>query len=150
MLCGSIVCLAIVDSKIDVVFCCIVFGFFFFKQKTAYEMRISDWSSDVCSSDLLDLAIHVPVDDLGHVCAAPGAAEGGALPHATGDELERAGGDFLARFGDADDDAFTPAAVAAFERGAHHFGITGRIEAIVGAAVDIGRASGREKGCQYV
>src|SRR3546814_19314641 len=30
--------------------CC----FFFFKQKTAYEMRISDWSSDVCSSDLQD------------------------------------------------------------------------------------------------
>src|SRR3546814_3935211 len=28
--------------------------FFFFKQKTAYEMRISDWSSDVCSSDLED------------------------------------------------------------------------------------------------
>src|SRR3546814_21147716 len=28
--------------------------FFFFKQKTAYEMRISDWSSDVCSSDLHD------------------------------------------------------------------------------------------------
>src|SRR3546814_7253119 len=28
--------------------------FFFFKQKTAYELRISDWSSDVCSSDLLD------------------------------------------------------------------------------------------------
>src|SRR3546814_12083493 len=30
----------------------VVDGFFFFKQKTAYEMRISDWSSDVCSSDL--------------------------------------------------------------------------------------------------
>src|SRR3546814_9542566 len=30
---------------------CLLF-FFFFKQKTAYEMRISDWSSDVCSSDL--------------------------------------------------------------------------------------------------
>src|SRR3546814_8974276 len=30
--------------------------FFFFKQKTAYEMRISDWSSDVCSSDLFLLA----------------------------------------------------------------------------------------------
>src|SRR3546814_18537093 len=30
--------------------------FFFFKQKTAYEMRISDWSSDVCSSDLQALA----------------------------------------------------------------------------------------------
>src|SRR3546814_9512956 len=32
--------------------CCF---FFFFKQKTAYEMRISDWSSDVCSSDLVDV-----------------------------------------------------------------------------------------------
>src|SRR3546814_12439443 len=31
--------------------------FFFFKQKTAYEMRISDWSSDVCSSDLEHLAL---------------------------------------------------------------------------------------------
>src|SRR3546814_20144315 len=30
-----------------------MFHFFFFKQKTAYEMRISDWSSDVCSSDLM-------------------------------------------------------------------------------------------------
>src|SRR3546814_13055237 len=33
-------------------FLCISAVFFFFKQKTAYEMRISDWSSDVCSSDL--------------------------------------------------------------------------------------------------
>src|SRR3546814_10604644 len=32
-----------------------MFYFFFFKQKTAYEMRISDWSSDVCSSDLAAL-----------------------------------------------------------------------------------------------
>src|SRR3546814_8295449 len=31
-------------------------SFFFFKQKTAYEMRISDWSSDVCSSDLGEIA----------------------------------------------------------------------------------------------
>src|SRR3546814_15691413 len=38
-------------------FCCSCL-FFFFKQKTAYEMRISDWSSDVCSSDLL-LAVGV-------------------------------------------------------------------------------------------
>src|SRR3546814_1284875 len=34
---------------------------FFFKQKTAYEMRISDWSSDVCSSDLIPQAGRVPV-----------------------------------------------------------------------------------------
>src|SRR3546814_3437906 len=33
----------------------VFFDFFFFKQKTAYEMRISDWSSDVCSSDLQQL-----------------------------------------------------------------------------------------------
>src|SRR3546814_9012131 len=33
--------------------CC--WFFFFFKQKTAYEMRISDWSSDVCSSDLSEI-----------------------------------------------------------------------------------------------
>src|SRR3546814_2584114 len=42
--------------------------FFFFKQKTAYEMRISDWSSDVCSSDLqtakrdLGTAAHAAVE----------------------------------------------------------------------------------------
>src|SRR3546814_2523731 len=34
-----------------------LFVFFFFKQKTAYEMRISDWSSDVCSSDLSTWAV---------------------------------------------------------------------------------------------
>src|SRR3546814_6499001 len=32
-------------------------SFFFFKQKTAYEMRISDWSSDVCSSDLASFGV---------------------------------------------------------------------------------------------
>src|SRR3546814_6369190 len=35
------------------IFVFLLFYFFFFKQKTAYEMRISDWSSDVCSSDLV-------------------------------------------------------------------------------------------------
>src|SRR3546814_2067627 len=35
--------------------CCVIMFVFVFKQKTAYEMRISDWSSDVCSSDLLAL-----------------------------------------------------------------------------------------------
>src|SRR3546814_16642737 len=38
-------------NLLAVLFC--FFFFFFFKQKTAYEMRISDWSSDVCSSDLV-------------------------------------------------------------------------------------------------
>src|SRR3546814_6276422 len=34
---------------------CLLLLFLFFKQKTAYDMRISDWSSDVCSSDLFQL-----------------------------------------------------------------------------------------------
>src|SRR3546814_7642265 len=51
---------------------CIVtflFCFFFFKQKTAYEMRISDWSSDVCSSDLpADVADRDGEDDRPEHC----------------------------------------------------------------------------------
>src|SRR3546814_7855988 len=47
------------------------FYFFFFKQKTAYEMRISDWSSDVCSSDLNTVSIKVrKIDKLGEVLDA--------------------------------------------------------------------------------
>src|SRR3546814_12198134 len=43
----------------------LLFVFFFFKQKTAYEMRISDWSSDVCSSDLwLSLDDKLTSDDI--------------------------------------------------------------------------------------
>src|SRR3546814_5551440 len=43
----------------------VLLGVFFFKQKTAYEVRISDWSSDVCSSDLLEVQRHrLVVDDL--------------------------------------------------------------------------------------
>src|SRR3546814_1910708 len=44
------VCIVTLASSFRGVICCF---FFFFKQKTAYEMRISDWSSDVCSSDLI-------------------------------------------------------------------------------------------------
>src|SRR3546814_3964543 len=49
--------------------------FFFFKQKTAYEMRISDWSSDVCSSDLLR---HHPAD------RACGSGDGGCAGRSRG------------------------------------------------------------------
>src|SRR3546814_6807520 len=54
------------------VFC--VCCFFFFKQKTAYEMRISDWSSDVCSSDLL----HADADVAG--AAGRGGDDAGDQP----------------------------------------------------------------------
>src|SRR3546814_4977622 len=42
----------------------LMFFFFFFKQKTSYEMRISDWSSDVCSSDLLGVPYEVHTIDI--------------------------------------------------------------------------------------
>src|SRR3546814_7825679 len=51
------------------------FLFFFFKQKTAYEMRISDWSSDVCSSDLQELlgvvGVIEDVEQLAHPAVLP-------------------------------------------------------------------------------
>src|SRR3546814_7136072 len=50
-----------------------MFFVFFFKQKTAYEMRISDWSSDVCSSDLkqCDTQSHARVADNDRLRSAP-------------------------------------------------------------------------------
>src|SRR3546814_2521190 len=44
-------------------YCLYLCFFFFFKQKTAYEMRISDWSSDVCSSDLVAAALDEEAGD---------------------------------------------------------------------------------------
>src|SRR3546814_2670210 len=44
---------------------------FFFKQKTAYEMRISDWSSDVCSSDLDFRSIELPEQDVSVILGNP-------------------------------------------------------------------------------
>ena len=41
----------------------IIFGFFFFKQKTAYEISSRDWSSDVCSSDLEMRAVRTGIED---------------------------------------------------------------------------------------
>src|SRR3546814_10324600 len=57
--------------------------FFFFKQKTAYEMRISDWSSDVCSSDLV-----VVLATRAHAFLRGGGTAVGALLVAGEDVLE--------------------------------------------------------------
>src|SRR3546814_14447396 len=46
----------------------LLFIFFFFKQKTAYEMRISDWSSDVCSSDLSSMRTANSSPETAHNC----------------------------------------------------------------------------------
>src|SRR3546814_1085331 len=52
--------------------------FFFFKQKTAYEMRISDWSSDVCSSDLLASAVPACAQPVHSTFVEPPDAKSGA------------------------------------------------------------------------
>src|SRR3546814_10306064 len=49
---------------------------FFFKQKTAYEMRISDWSSDVCSSDLAEDAGASAAQHIGHLPRPVGLGRG--------------------------------------------------------------------------
>src|SRR3546814_7753876 len=58
--------------------CCL--SFFFFKQKTAYEMRISDWSSDVCSSDLhIAIVLDRPQPAEGQLLLAHRLVEGGVV-----------------------------------------------------------------------
>src|SRR3546814_10793403 len=100
--------------------------FFFCKQKTAYEMRISDWSSDVCSSDRppgrhvvhVALNVHVaPAREIGILGADHGGVVGGRAGGVLGavDETEQ---------------------IAVVE--------------IVEAVHPIGRASCRERVCQYV
>src|SRR3546814_2045020 len=102
--------------------------FFFFKQKTAYEMRISDWSSDVCSSDLASLVVAADGEEhcvglaLAHrvsalVVAHDAALGGDVLVEEVGG-LPPGGGDLGPR--------------SAPQRG------------------EIGRASCRERVCQYV
>src|SRR3546814_2517808 len=86
--------------------------FFFFKQKTAYEMRISDWSSDVCSSDLqLKVPRRTPAID----CRAIGTGR--------------------------------PARSSAASAQPAGAGLRGHA---MGCIAEIGRASCRERVCQYV
>src|SRR3546814_6911652 len=100
--------------------------FFCFKQKTAYEMRISDWSSDVCSSDLF-------------------AAETEKLAEHARAKLERKKLDMIAanwvgrgRAFDRDDNALSV------------FWSDGGRELAQASKHEIGRASCRERVCQYV
>src|SRR3546814_3426992 len=97
---------------------------FFFKQKTAYEVRISDWSSDVCSSDLKvrGMALLLTLGAVVFVVAAvvvltvvPAAVEGSVLGNAAKTALN------IARW---------PVLAVSF-------------------AAEIGRASCRERVCQY-
>src|SRR5450830_30955 len=83
----------------------------------------------------VELAFHIPVDDLRHVRAAARAAKGGTLPYTPRHQLEWTGGNFLARRRHADDDGLAPALVAALERLAHGGGVAYAFKRIIGAAV---------------
>src|SRR3546814_17020344 len=91
--------------------------FFFFKQKTAYEVRISDWSSDVCSSDL-GRSPYPCWSSSGRSSPSPSATTTASSP---GCSRKSAGGFVIDR----------PSRVTA-------------------SSVEIGRASCRERVCQYV
>src|SRR3546814_3363094 len=94
--------------------------FFFFKQKTAYEMRISDWSSDVCSSDLAE----------------------------TGNDAEDA--DVAQGLGISIDDYHSVLADASSCRVLSLSGTSDEGLDAIDVADEIGRASCRERVCQYV
>src|SRR3546814_9456457 len=59
------------------------YGFFFFKRKTAYEMRISDWSSDVCSSVLLAGGAALVIGTEAYYLVLIAATEGRTIFYAT-------------------------------------------------------------------
>src|SRR3546814_1061048 len=100
--------------------------FFFFKQKTAYEMRISDWSSDVCSSDLLPVDLDQQALPAGHSVIGEAIA-------ALFEELLGRGRHHRV------DRHVTPQAGADLDRRSVEIGFR-----------QIGRASCRERVCQYV
>src|SRR5690606_31011957 len=85
-----------------------------------------------------DIAAHRLLDHAGQLAAAFHATKGRAAPDAAGDQLERARADFLAGAGDADNDAFAPALVAALECGAQHVHIADAFKTEIDAAVGHG------------
>src|SRR3546814_7598079 len=107
------------------------FFFFFFKQKTAYEMRISDWSSDVCSSDLR--ARHARRSDRPRRAMVPATFPGG---------LTMAG--HKPEFHDRREAGRRLAIVLAPLAGAHPLVLA------LPRGGEIGRASCGESVCQYV
>src|SRR3546814_581575 len=74
------------------------FSFFFFKQKTAYEMRISDWSSDVCSSDLRVRLLEQSGVIRGYTTIVAGGSPEEGMIAIVQVELERQSEEYLLRF----------------------------------------------------
>src|SRR3546814_14503734 len=130
---------------------------FFFRQKTAYEMRISDWSSDVCSSDLGERAGGTQAfGDRGEEGGARGGVEQELRHQEAGGAVERRGlrqrvdqpGMELAAVGEPVALGACAACVEHCRRGVE------REEAPAREALrqvrELGRASGRDRVCKYV
>src|SRR3546814_11989806 len=119
-------------------------SFFFFKQKTAYEMRISDWSSDVCSSDLVQ-----PVVEGDRIVAEEVLKAGRAR-----DEGQQAVAEELAHaVGGVEVDIVGPADAERHAGIAHGIEVAGAAQgepAVHAEAVGIGRAARRERVCPDV
>src|SRR3546814_6958338 len=108
-------CMSLRDVVVDVVSAVLCARGCFFKQKPAYEMRISDWSSDVCSSDLLAVvSVAVLLALLFWICLRSAERVVHVLGESGIDAVSRVMGFLLICMG------------------------------------EIGRAAGRERGCQYV
>src|SRR3546814_15201158 len=127
--------------------------FFFFKQKTAYEMRISDWSSDVCSSDLIDprtVRSHVAPYELVKTMRASVLVLGPLLARYGAAEVSLPGG---CAIGSRPVDLHIKALEALGARiTVEHGFIKARAPPLPGGTVDfdivkIRRASGAERGC---
>src|SRR3546814_10540355 len=104
----------------------VMYFFFVFKQKTAYEMRISDWSSEVCSSDL--------VDDVACKGREPAGEQiGRSVVVAERVHIDAA-----------------PRGRALQDRGIREFIFENTRRAMGARFTKIGRASCRERVCQYV
>src|SRR3546814_8352019 len=104
----------------------VIFLFFFFKQKTAYELRISDWSSDVCSSDLRQEGRR-SIADVELAIIESTSAACGREPHRPGEQAGRAA-------------ARTQPPCRGDDQ---------RLRGGFGGGREIGRASCRERVCQY-
>src|SRR3546814_1163445 len=107
--------------------------FFFFNQKTAYEMRISDWSSDVCSSDLRT------EEGSGDPARAADTGQHSAAIGSRADMTHPRGRRRISNPGSVIPDAGRRSQACAPGHGRSWRGIA-----------EIGRASGRERGCKYV
>src|SRR3546814_2522107 len=140
---------------------------FFFKQKTAYEMRISDWSSDVCSSDLavagvVNILLKPDYDGVSTMARIGASTDGGNVQQQyglLGGRAWKSGGLLAAydysrsssiRAGDRDYAGASNPATMLFPTIWRHSRIMSGHQALGhDITLDIGRASCRERVCQY-